>query len=56
MKKNNFTSSPSHTKDDNNNNKGVERKQTEFMRNLLHHDMETSETVTTRTRTRERMD
>ena len=53
MKKNNFTSSPSRTKDDNN-NKGVERKQTEFMRNLLHHDTETSENVTTKTRTRER--
>ena len=50
--KNNFTSSPSHTKDDN--NKGVEKKKNEFMRNLLHHDMETSETFTTRTRTRER--
>ena len=52
MKKNNFTSSPSHTKDDNNNK--VEKKKNAFMQHLLHHDMETSENVTTRTRTRER--
>ena len=52
MKKNNFTSSSPHTKGDDNNK--VEKKKTGFTQHLLHHDMETSENLTTKTRTRER--
>ena len=52
MKNHHFTSSSSQTKGDDNNK--VEKKKNEFMQHLLHHDTETSENFTTKTRTRER--